>query len=68
MPCNTVGIAGTRRELSANVVETVPPQKKIQKKNRRGFQNMFFTNFSFFFDMKFWIITALIAVTGTSKS
>jgi len=29
MPSNIAGIVGTCRELSVDVVETVPPQKKI---------------------------------------
>jgi len=29
MPSNTVGIAGMRKELSIEVVKTMPPRKKI---------------------------------------
>jgi len=31
MPSNIIGIAKTRRELIADVVDIVPPWKKIQK-------------------------------------
>jgi len=42
MPSNTAGIAETRRELCADVVETIPPWKKNSIGSKHVFDELFF--------------------------
>jgi len=48
IPSNTAVPAGTRREQPAEVAKTVPPQKKIIKKNKKELVRYTFLN-NFFF-------------------
>jgi len=62
MPSNTVVPAETRRELVAEVAETMPPREKNYfPKKRKWVQNMFLTNFFF---PKILIITTLSVMAG----
>jgi len=60
MPYNTTGIAGTYRELLADVVETVPPWKKKLFGSKHVFDQLFY--------FYFYVITALTSMACTPES
>jgi len=64
MPSNTARIARTRKELSADVVETVPPWKRKNSK-KIGSKYVFDQHV---FDRFLFIIIALTAMADTPQS